>query len=79
IDQAFVRDITTDPDNAVIVAAMINLGHSLGMHVIAEGVERPDELDALRLLGCDAVQGFLLGRPLSTDAMTTMLVARAMA
>ena len=79
IDQAFVRDITTDPDNAVIVAAMINLGHSLGMHVIAEGVERPDELDALRLLGCDAVQGFLLGRPLSTDPMTAMLVARAMA
>ncbi|MGK2956906.1 MAG: EAL domain-containing protein [Acidimicrobiales bacterium] len=77
IDQEFVRDITTDPDNAVIVAAMINLGHSLGMNVVAEGVENSDELEALRLLGCDAVQGYMLGRPIPHDEMTTLLVEKA--
>ncbi len=73
IDRSVISNITAGPDNARIVAAMIELGHSLDMHVVAKGVERPEELDALRILGCDAVQGFLIGRPLSADATTAIL------
>ncbi len=73
IDQAFIRDLTTDQDNATIVGAMVMLGQALGMHVVAEGVEHASELVILESLGCDAVQGYLTGRPLSADQATEML------
>lgn len=63
LDRAFVREVDRDPRNASICRALLQLGHSMGLSMIAEGVERPEELDWLRRRGCDQVQGYLLGRP----------------
>lgn len=63
IDQSFVRDLLTDPNDATIAHTVVALGHSLGLHVIAEGVETEAQRDALLGMGCDAFQGFLYGRP----------------
>jgi EAL domain-containing protein (putative c-di-GMP-specific phosphodiesterase class I) len=63
IDQSFVRDLLSDPDDAVIARAIVALGHSLGMQVIAEGVETAQQRDMLARLGCDAYQGYYFGRP----------------
>ena len=64
IDQSFVRDIVTDPDDAAIASSIILLGHSLKLNVIAEGVETEAQHKLLRELGCDEIQGYLLSRPL---------------
>jgi diguanylate cyclase (GGDEF)-like protein len=63
IDRSFIEGITDRPDGAAISTAIIGMGHSLRMEVIAEGVETADQLEVLRDLECDVVQGFLLGRP----------------
>jgi diguanylate cyclase (GGDEF)-like protein len=63
IDRSFVDGITDGPDGAAISTAIIRMGHSLSMEVIAEGVETADQLEVLRGLDCDVAQGFLLGRP----------------
>ncbi len=68
IDQSFVRDMsTTRPDR--LIAAMIAMGRALDLNVVAEGVERDDQLVALRELGCDTFQGFLIARPMSADGL----------
>ena len=67
IDQSFVRDIGTDESDAAIIRSIISLGHRLEMKVIAEGVETLEQLDFLRLRGCDEVQGYFISRPLATD------------
>ena len=64
IDQSFVCDLMTDPNDAAIALAVITLGHSLGLTVIAEGVETQAQQDYLHSQGCDAYQGYLLGRPM---------------
>ena len=64
IDIAFIRDVTTNADDATIAVAIINMAHSLRLKVIAEGVETREQLDFLRAHGCDEVQGYLLSRPL---------------
>jgi len=64
IDQSFVRDLMTDPNDAAIALAVITLGHALGLTVIAEGVETQAQRDHLHRQGCDAYQGYLLGRPM---------------
>jgi EAL domain-containing protein (putative c-di-GMP-specific phosphodiesterase class I) len=73
IDQSFVRDLTVDPDDAAIVTAIVAMGRSLGVDVVAEGVETEEQAAALSRLGCHAAQGYLLGRPM--PAMETALLA----
>ena len=64
IDQSFVRDLGSNPHDAAIVRAIISLGHSLELEVIAEGVESEEQLAILRAEGCDEVQGYFLGKPM---------------
>ena len=64
IDIAFIRDVTTNADDAAIAVAIINMAHCLRLKVIAEGVETREQLDFLRIHGCDEVQGYFLSRPL---------------
>ncbi len=74
IDLSFVRDVTTNSGNASIVKAIIALGHSLGLEIIAEGVETQAQADYLRALQCDVMQGYLVSRPLPVDAITHFLI-----
>jgi len=73
IDKSFVRDVPADQGDAAIVRAIIAMGHSLGLGIVAEGVERREQLAFLRELGCDAVQGFLFCRPVPPDEFEEML------
>lgn len=67
VDRSFVQNITTDSDDAAITEAVINLGHSLNLNVIAEGVETGEQLAFLSSRGCDGVQGFYFGRPMPAE------------
>jgi len=73
IDQSFVRDLLTDPNDAIIARTIIGLGHSLGMRVIAEGVETVSQRDLLTGMDCDAFQGYYFGRPMSADELLKTL------
>lgn len=73
IDLSFVRDVTTNSGNASIVKAVIALGHSLGLEVIAEGVEEDVQARYLHSLQCDVIQGYLISRPLPVEDMTHFL------
>jgi EAL domain-containing protein (putative c-di-GMP-specific phosphodiesterase class I) len=76
IDRAFVTDITTNTGGAAIAKAIIGMGHSLQLTVIAEGVETAEQLQMLRESGCDQVQGFYFSRPVAADELAGMLLAR---
>jgi diguanylate cyclase (GGDEF)-like protein/PAS domain S-box-containing protein len=73
VDRAFVRDVTTDRDDAAIVSAIVALGRAVEVSVLAEGVETFDQLTHLRELGCEHVQGFLFSRPVPADRALDML------
>ena len=73
IDQGFVRDILTDTNDAAIAKMIIALGESMGLGVIAEGVEVEAQREFLSRLGCDAYQGYLFSRPLPLDAFDTFV------
>ena len=75
IDRSFIDGITDGPDGAAISTAIIRMGHSLRMEVIAEGVETRRQLDVLRELGCDVVQGHLLGRPGTPEQINGLVQA----
>lgn len=66
IDQSFIRGLPSDPNGSSIVGAIVAMGRSLGLRIMAEGVETAEQVDFLRGIGCDDAQGFLYGRP--TDA-----------
>ena len=79
IDRSFVTDMDGDGPGAAIVRSTIDLGHHLGLEVVAEGVETEEQLRELRTLGCDGAQGFHLLRPLPADEVGAWLHARAQA
>jgi diguanylate cyclase (GGDEF)-like protein len=73
IDRSFVSPMLADESDLIIVRSTINLGHDLGLKIIAEGVEDRDTLDHLALLGCDLAQGYHLSRPLPGDGFERWL------
>jgi diguanylate cyclase (GGDEF)-like protein/PAS domain S-box-containing protein len=75
IDQSFTREVDASPDAAAIARAVIQLGHALGLRVIAEGVETEGQLRFLRENGCDEIQGYIYARPLDPEALKTLLAA----
>jgi diguanylate cyclase (GGDEF)-like protein len=74
IHESLVGDLGRDPGEAPLVRALIELGHALGVEVVAEGVENDAQLDQLRALGCDGAHGFLLGRPVPEEDVLALLV-----
>ena len=75
IDQSFVRQITTAPGEASIVRAVISMGRSLGMRIVAEGVETQEEMDFLQAHHCDEVQGYYFSRPLPAADFARLLAS----
>jgi diguanylate cyclase len=73
IDRSFVSQMATSPGDAVIVRSTIDLGHNLGLRVVAEGVETQHAWNALADLGCDTAQGYLLGRPVPATELERQL------
>jgi predicted signal transduction protein with EAL and GGDEF domain len=73
IDQSFVRDMLDDPADMAIVRAIVVLGHTLGLKVVAEGVEQKEQAEQLRQLGCDELQGYYFSRPLDAQALALWL------
>ncbi len=79
LDRSFVRDIETDANDAAISAASIALAHNLGLAVVAEGVETAAQLEFLRSLGCDRVQGYYFSKPLPAAELLEFVEARVLA
>ena len=77
IDRSFVRELEHRIDSRVIVGALIHLGHDLGLHVVAEGVETDEQLALLEVLGCPSAQGHLFARALSVDDLIARLRAES--
>jgi diguanylate cyclase (GGDEF)-like protein/PAS domain S-box-containing protein len=77
IDGSFVRAMASDPTSRSIVHAISTLGHSLGMTVIAEGVETEGQREALRAVDCDALQGFAIHAPLEADKLVSLVARRS--
>jgi EAL domain-containing protein (putative c-di-GMP-specific phosphodiesterase class I) len=75
IDQAFVRDVTSDPEDAAIVLSIIGLARGLKLKVVAEGVETADQMQFLRAHACDEMQGFYAARPAQSSELAALLKA----
>jgi diguanylate cyclase (GGDEF)-like protein len=77
IDRSFVKGMAEDPLDAEVVRLVVGMGRSMGLRVVAEGIETPDERDVLERLGCDMAQGFGLGRPMPARAFGDFLADTA--
>jgi EAL domain-containing protein (putative c-di-GMP-specific phosphodiesterase class I) len=75
IHESFITSLGDSPEDASVVGALVDLGHALGLDVVAEGVERAAQLHRLRELGCDAAQGYAVGHPVSEEQLEAALVA----
>jgi diguanylate cyclase (GGDEF)-like protein len=73
IDQSFVRDVITDPNDAAIVGSIVAMTHELNLKLVAEGVETEEQLDFLKDRRCDVVQGFLFSKPMPADAVEQII------
>ena len=73
IDRSFIADMLRDPDDLALTAAIIAMAHSLGMTVVAEGVEKEGQAALLRDRGCDLAQGYWFGHPMPLDAFVALL------
>ncbi len=71
-----MHDLLTDPTDLAIIRAIIALGHTLGLAVVAEGVEQLDEVDRLSAMGCDELQGYHFARPMPVEALERWLRER---
>jgi diguanylate cyclase (GGDEF)-like protein len=74
LHESFIAPLGSSPEDTLIVGALVDLGHALGLAVVAEGVERDSQLEQLRELGCDAAQGYAIGRPVSEEQLEAALV-----
>jgi EAL domain-containing protein (putative c-di-GMP-specific phosphodiesterase class I) len=70
IDRSFIQEVASNDSDLTIVKTMIELSHGLGKRVLAEGVETKEQLQLLRNIGCDAVQGYFISKPISEEAFT---------
>lgn len=77
LHETLVRGLGHSPQEGPVVGAVVDLGHALGLNVVAEGVETAAQLDELRMLGCDGAQGFLLGRPVPEEEVQALLLRTA--
>ena len=73
IDKEFIGDLSSDPDDASITTTVITMAHSLGLNVVAEGVETREQLDFLDAQGCDEIQGYWLSPPMESDRCQAFL------
>jgi diguanylate cyclase (GGDEF)-like protein len=73
IDRAFVRDMAVDANDAAIVSAIVGIAKSLGLHLVAEGIESAEQLECLRTLGCEVGQGFFFSPPIAAESCTPIL------
>ena len=74
LHESFIAPVGSAPEDASIVGALIELGHSLGLTVVAEGVEHESQIEQLRELGCDAAQGYAIGRPVPEEQLEAAIV-----
>ena len=73
IDGSFVREAGTRPENVAIIQSIVQLAKSFRMSVTAEGVETAEDFERMRELGCDTIQGYLFGRPMTFDRATELV------
>ncbi|MDN5882761.1 MAG: EAL domain-containing protein, partial [Nitrosospira sp.] len=74
IDRSFIMNVTTNPADAAITTAIIDMAHSLDVKVVAEGVETVEQFDFLRMRGCDEIQGYYLAKPLPANEISELLL-----
>jgi len=72
VDRSFVAGLQTDPEDAAIVEAVVSMAHSLGLSVVAEGVETDEQVQRLRALGCEAAQGYFFAAPVPASALESL-------
>ena len=73
IDQSFVRDLSASHDSTAIIQAIVGIAQSFDLRILAEGIETSTQMELLRQLGCDEMQGYFFSHPLSADRLETYL------